>query len=208
GLGPLPGEPLLLAAGERGEEGPEPVLQPGDVALLLGERGLALADERATLADARVEHGPLAGEALEAPHVLPKRADVVVRPGPAVGSGGVEIGHVTRDVRAAPNVPSRLPPDAAPPDRREPRDHLERDELLLRDELEVAQERLDLLHRPRVEAGCGGGVDLAHRRDVALPRRPADHVGDAEVAARRDRSEEHTSELQSRENLVCRLLLE
>src|SRR5690606_42118016 len=28
------------------------------------------------------------------------------------------------------------------------------------------------------------------------------------VPSRRDRSEEHTSELQSRENLVCRLLLE
>src|SRR5690606_39363516 len=39
-------------------------------------------------------------------------------------------------------------------------------------------------------------------------------IGDADVAMMRrvdeaaDRSEEHTSELQSRENLVCRLLLE
>jgi hypothetical protein len=31
GLGLLAGEPLLLAAGERGEERPEAVLQPGDV---------------------------------------------------------------------------------------------------------------------------------------------------------------------------------
>src|SRR5690606_41677817 len=31
---------------------------------------------------------------------------------------------------------------------------------------------------------------------------------DEEVGSRHDRSEEHTSELQSRENLVCRLLLE
>src|SRR5690606_40907618 len=30
----------------------------------------------------------------------------------------------------------------------------------------------------------------------------------AKLAARAERSEEHTSELQSRENLVCRLLLE
>src|SRR5207302_11159499 len=38
---------------------------------------------------------------------------------------------------------------------------------------------------------------LAADRDRRLPRRP-EHL----------RSEEHTSELQSRENLVCRLLLE
>src|SRR5690606_7505869 len=35
----------------------------------------------------------------------------------------------------------------------------------------------------------------------------ADEVGGAEVVERILRSEEHTSELQSRENLVCRLLL-
>src|SRR5205085_9153023 len=38
-------------------------------------------------------------------------------------------------------------------------------------------------------------------RDRASP--PADRLGDEE-----DRSEEHTSELQSQSNLVCRLLLE
>src|SRR3712207_6897661 len=40
---------------------------------------------------------------------------------------------------------------------------------------------------------------------------PLDGVGDLELAARRrldGRSEEHTSELQSRQYLVCRLLLE
>src|SRR5690606_42030040 len=37
---------------------------------------------------------------------------------------------------------------------------------------------------------------------------PADDPTAAEVDAVRIRSEEHTSELQSRENLVCRLLLE
>src|SRR5690606_40125553 len=42
------------------------------------------------------------------------------------------------------------------------------------------------------------------RRDDADFRRSL--VGDE--TARRERSEEHTSELQSRENLVCRLLLE
>src|SRR6266702_7056681 len=39
-----------------------------------------------------------------------------------------------------------------------------------------------------------GGIDCGH--DVAR------------IAGRRDRSEEHTSELQSRGHLVCRLLLE
>src|SRR2546430_6532477 len=39
------------------------------------------------------------------------------------------------------------------------------------------------------------GTDLAHI------------VGKSVVAARRHRSEEHTSELQSQSNLVCRLLL-
>src|SRR3712207_7352545 len=34
------------------------------------------------------------------------------------------------------------------------------------------------------------------------------HAGDEHEAPERDRSEEHTSELQSRQYLVCRLLLE
>src|SRR5690606_40880324 len=51
------------------------------------------------------------------------------------------------------------------------------------------------------------GRRIAQQRQRALepaladPAPGADHVGP-------DRSEEHTSELQSRENLVCRLLLE
>src|SRR5690606_3251718 len=45
---------------------------------------------------------------------------------------------------------------------------------------------------------------------LALREQHALIGGDAKLEARRDapRSEEHTSELQSRENLVCRLLLE
>src|SRR5690606_40754263 len=39
---------------------------------------------------------------------------------------------------------------------------------------------------------------------VRTPPRPAGHIGRSSYT----RSEEHTSELQSRENLVCRLLLE
>src|SRR3989442_5936693 len=44
---------------------------------------------------------------------------------------------------------------------------------------------------------------------TASPRTRVDAVGGADgAAALRDRSEEHTSELQSRPPLVCRLLLE
>src|SRR5690606_40376056 len=62
-------------------------------------------------------------------------------------------------------------------------------------------------------AAAAGGADLPRRRpgrrrlaarDPGPPR-----AGRAEGELRRRlRSEEHTSELQSRENLVCRLLLE
>src|SRR5690349_22129000 len=47
-----------------------------------------------------------------------------------------------------------------------------------------------------------GGV---HRLQDARPAAPADVLGHA---LRQARSEEHTSELQSRRDLVCRLLLE
>src|SRR5690606_39752749 len=53
-------------------------------------------------------------------------------------------------------------------------------------------------------AGCGRGQHLFPRRLV-----PADPVpAPAGLLPGTPRSEEHTSELQSRENLVCRLLLE
>src|SRR5690606_41036368 len=48
---------------------------------------------------------------------------------------------------------------------------------------------------------CPRQADLGRRRTVRLR-----HRGDLRLS--RLRSEEHTSELQSRENLVCRLLLE
>src|SRR5690606_41925194 len=66
-------------------------------------------------------------------------------------------------------------------------------------------------------------VSMMHRRVVAEIHRPAarsqpagrfDSIGDARtplsvtIMSIGMRSEEHTSELQSRENLVCRLLLE
>src|SRR5690606_41939799 len=52
---------------------------------------------------------------------------------------------------------------------------------------------------PGDSSGAGGAPDRERDEDRRLPFRPPQ--GGA-------RSEEHTSELQSRENLVCRLLLE
>src|SRR5436309_7792688 len=57
---------------------------------------------------------------------------------------------------------------------------------------------------------AGLGLAVCGRRPRAAPpgqARPED-VGRTERRHLLDRSEEHTSELQSRENLVCRLLLE
>src|SRR5207302_4396950 len=69
--------------------------------------------------------------------------------------------------------------------------------------------------RPRLHEGL---VDGLRRRKgvlehyVDLPRRCRLHDAERRNVPRRlcggERSEEHTSELQSRENLVCRLLLE
>src|SRR3712207_8256551 len=59
-----------------------------------------------------------------------------------------------------------------------------------------------------VGAQVARGVGLLHRghQPPVGVHRLATHVDDGEGAA--DRSEEHTSELQSRQYLVCRLLLE
>src|SRR3712207_7483008 len=61
-----------------------------------------------------------------------------------------------------------------------------------------------------LEAGDAAARGVEVRRRLAARRRP---VGDVERAEHegeehQDRSEEHTSELQSRQYLVCRLLLE
>src|SRR5690606_40025669 len=80
-------------------------------------------------------------------------------------------------------------------------------------------------HGNQVGAAIGGletaiGVEprLPTQSVHALPERPLDapsrldfvvgHGGDIQGAALPLRSEEHTSDLQSRENLVCRLVLE
>src|SRR5438093_7637250 len=59
------------------------------------------------------------------------------------------------------------------------------------------------------ESPCGSGRRAARRgRAPAAAGRRRAGGGDGLGARRRPRSEEHTSELQSLTNLVCRLLLE
>src|SRR5690606_39442916 len=68
-------------------------------------------------------------------------------------------------------------------------------------------------------SGGGGGAGIGDHRAIHPSRRRPDHrqharracpgtQSGAVLARFHGRSEEHTSELQSRENLVCRLLLE
>src|SRR5690606_40077267 len=80
--------------------------------------------------------------------------------------------------------------------------------LSLHDALPILSARSDRCeHRDRVEwwpdrpvhPGSRPEEPRLHRQDVE---------GSRDAGTRRRRSEEHTSELQSRENLVCRLLLE
>src|SRR5579859_3774496 len=55
------------------------------------------------------------------------------------------------------------------------------------------------------------GISNACRQkypSFALSRPTTNKVGPGQIEAQRSRSEEHTSELQSQSNLVCRLLLE
>src|SRR5690606_42098798 len=80
--------------------------------------------------------------------------------------------------------------------------------LSLHDALPILRE-----HPGEVETGEPRHADVGEEPvDVALlqhPERVGGRVGRADVGHPRvPRSEEHTSELQSRENLVCRLLLE
>src|SRR5690606_40385125 len=81
-------------------------------------------------------------------------------------------------------------------------------------------DRLTQLNAPTSSARCRAiGLPVQPQTDLLNPTilDVGDHPGQAlpfglityiRVAAKLLRSEEHTSELQSRENLVCRLLLE
>src|SRR3712207_7825386 len=63
-------------------------------------------------------------------------------------------------------------------------------------------------HPDRPEAGDAGALDRAAGDGDGRPRRLRPALGGGDRGRLRDRSEEHTSELQSRQYLVCRLLLE
>src|SRR5690606_42067822 len=92
--------------------------------------------------------------------------------------------------------------------------------LSLHDALPISPDRDALQRRSRTCAargaeGCARDDrrparslhDDSERRAAATSAEAAHHV-ESERSDSRRRSEEHTSELQSRENLVCRLLLE
>src|SRR5690606_632959 len=60
-----------------------------------------------------------------------------------------------------------------------------------------------------MRVACGGHLDNAPGFGCrGFEGMSSTHLGSGHVRRRYERSEEHTSELQSRENLVCRLLLE
>src|SRR3712207_7438276 len=63
------------------------------------------------------------------------------------------------------------------------------------------------VRRARVQGPRADAGDARHQRANAARHRHRQRDDDAR-GARRRRSEEHTSELQSRQYLVCRLLLE
>src|SRR5690606_40418302 len=68
-------------------------------------------------------------------------------------------------------------------------------------------DQLDPLLQRKVRGQLARGERALHRGDDGLLPLVED-IGDQRLSVLAERSEEHTSELQSRENLVCRLLLE
>src|SRR5690606_39579624 len=75
----------------------------------------------------------------------------------------------------------------------------------------VRRRAVPLLRRPLVRDGGLHPEPDAHHPQVEQGQQPAGHLCPLSLLQGQqagDRSEEHTSELQSRENLVCRLLLE
>src|SRR5690606_33289010 len=72
---------------------------------------------------------------------------------------------------------------------------------------------LNVMVQAAFKAGKGLSRDFGEVQNLQVSLKgPGDYVSQADRKAERllreERSEEHTSELQSRENLVCRLLLE
>src|SRR3712207_7537188 len=71
----------------------------------------------------------------------------------------------------------------------------------LRERDDQVRQRVDVGPRPEL-------VAVVHRLDRLLARPRVGRLGQVGGDLRAQRSEEHTSELQSRQYLVCRLLLE
>src|SRR5690606_40577005 len=67
---------------------------------------------------------------------------------------------------------------------------------------------IDLSGKTAIVTGSTGGIGLAIAEGLAKAGAQVTVVGREQSRVDAARSEEHTSELQSRENLVCRLLLE
>src|SRR5690606_40966590 len=126
-----------------------------------------------------------------------------VRPGLAAVRGGLV--RLVRGVDPHAPPPHRTrPPRAVPPARR-PQPDLDRPPQPPRPAPPPLPECLDCDHPGPGRARRRTGPDAArHARRMDYPAYAA--AASDELAHRR--SEEHTSELQSRENLVCRLLLE
>src|SRR5690242_20867415 len=86
--------------------------------------------------------------------------------------------------------------------RRPPRSTLFPYTTLFRSELRLSGSDMATL------SNCGKGSSNCARFTVGLVPTPPDCTGPVQVVVLGGRSEEHTSELQSHVNLVCRLLLE
>src|SRR5690625_729114 len=81
------------------------------------------------------------------------------------------------------------------------------EELITRDDVDVvAICSPSGVHAEQALAALGAGKHVVVEKPLALTAADADRI--VGLAAERGRSEEHTSELQSRGHLVCRLLLE
>src|SRR5205814_5418373 len=76
------------------------------------------------------------------------------------------------------------------------------DVLEMRNRRAAERRQIDSVQRPHQGGDRGGELSVLHHRSQYRHRRGA------RPAARTNRSEEHTSELQSLRHLVCRLLLE
>src|SRR6266511_4199267 len=142
-------------------------------------------------------------------HVLEGRPDLLRREGTARAGPRPGLPVAALRLRLRHPRPRRHPlrPDPADPVRERPREGPPRD-LQLEDPLgRVSRRRPDPVRPRRVPVRGAGRRALLEAGAGQVEHRGEGHPDDPGRQAGA-RSEEHTSELQSRENLVCRLLLE